>query len=328
MSFSATLPIRSPKLPPSSKAWLTRQFKDPLVKERLSNPNNYRARSAFKLIELDQTWRFFKHNDVKSVVDLGAAPGGWSQVVAGRLGWVDDSLRVKRERWEDKEADSDEEDERFWEEDDVTETTNPHSGFKPPKGLPWSKSPKRIQPDPLDILDDPYLRMPPKSRTSEDDSLLLSRKGRGTIVAVDLLPMAPIRGVKTLQMDFLSSEADEAISNLLASEPGVPGKADVVLSDMAANFTGNRTHDVEASLDISNAVLEFCYRHLRTSEDIGRTRGGVLLLKHFAHPLLDRFRKEKLVPNFRIVKYIKPDSSRSESAEGYFVCLGWHPQDN
>ena len=81
-----------------------------------------------------------------------------------------------------------------------------------------------------------------------------------------------------MQMDFLSPEADEYISAFLASgsDDGV-GKADVILSDMAANFSGNRIADVENSLRISEAVFGFAMRHLRTAEEIGRTRGGVLV---------------------------------------------------
>lgn len=43
-------------------------------------------------------------------------------------------------------------------------------------------------------------------------------------------------------------------------------------------------------------------------------------MKHFAHPLLTDFRKKELEPRFRQITYVKPESSRSESAEGYWVC--------
>lgn len=46
-------------------------------------------------------------------------------------------------------------------------------------------------------------------------------------------------------------------------------------------------------------------------------------MKYFAHPELDNFRKEQLVPKFNVVKVIKPSSSRAESKENYFMCLGW-----
>ena len=61
----------------SSTRWLERQLNDPYVKR--AKAENYRSRAAFKLIELDERFGFLK--GVKTVVDLGIAPGGWSQVV-------------------------------------------------------------------------------------------------------------------------------------------------------------------------------------------------------------------------------------------------------
>src|SRR5947199_947677 len=76
-------------LPRSSRTWLARQSRDPYVRLRLSHPAPYRSRSAFKLLELDAKWDgFLSRSDVRAVVDLGAAPGGWSQVVAEKLGWI------------------------------------------------------------------------------------------------------------------------------------------------------------------------------------------------------------------------------------------------
>lgn len=60
----------------SSVRWLQRQLNDPYVDA--AHRDGYRARSAYKLLELDEKFSFLKH--VKSVVDLGAAPGGWTQV--------------------------------------------------------------------------------------------------------------------------------------------------------------------------------------------------------------------------------------------------------
>ncbi|MCF8474731.1 MAG: RlmE family RNA methyltransferase [Emcibacter sp.] len=61
----------------SSVRWLQRQLNDPYVDA--ARRDGYRARSAYKLLELDEKFSFLQH--VKSVIDLGAAPGGWSQVV-------------------------------------------------------------------------------------------------------------------------------------------------------------------------------------------------------------------------------------------------------
>ena len=64
----------------SSRAWLERQLNDPYVAE--ARRRGYRARSAFKLIEIDDKYGFLRPG--YRVVDLGAAPGGWSQVSADR----------------------------------------------------------------------------------------------------------------------------------------------------------------------------------------------------------------------------------------------------
>jgi 23S rRNA (uridine2552-2'-O)-methyltransferase len=64
----------------SSTRWLERQLNDPYV--RRARAENYRSRAAYKLLELDERFGLLK--GVKSVVDLGIAPGGWSQVVRRR----------------------------------------------------------------------------------------------------------------------------------------------------------------------------------------------------------------------------------------------------
>jgi 23S rRNA (uridine2552-2'-O)-methyltransferase len=145
MSFRQTLPVHKK----SSTAWLARQSRDPFVKARLSSPSSYRSRSAYKLVELDREWgRFLSRPSVRSIVDLGAAPGGWSQVAAERLGW----------------------------DIDVVDT------------------------------DDFGLREETKVQRRGSWSVEHEKKtaGRGRIVALDLLPIAPIPGVQTLQMDFLA----------------------------------------------------------------------------------------------------------------------------
>lgn len=65
----------------SSTRWLERQLNDPYV--RRAKAENYRSRAAYKLLELDERFGILK--GVTSVVDLGIAPGGWSQVVRRRI---------------------------------------------------------------------------------------------------------------------------------------------------------------------------------------------------------------------------------------------------
>ncbi|KAM6499263.1 ribosomal RNA large subunit methyltransferase J [Amanita muscaria] len=151
-----------------------------------------------------------------------------------------------------------------------------------------------------------------------------SSNGKGTVIAVDLLRMQPIPGVEFLQADFLAPTTMEMLRALLMKRDGnSDGLVDVVLSDMAANASGNDTRDVESSLEICSAVFEFAEQHLRTAESTGRTKGGVLLMKHFMHPTLQQFRKEKLEPSFNEVRFVKPPSSRTESREGFLLCRGY-----
>jgi len=65
-----------------SKAWMREHVADPFV--RLAKKEGWRSRAAFKLMEIDDKDRLFSAGDV--VVDLGAAPGGWSQVSARKVG--------------------------------------------------------------------------------------------------------------------------------------------------------------------------------------------------------------------------------------------------
>ncbi|MBY0292803.1 MAG: RlmE family RNA methyltransferase [Alphaproteobacteria bacterium] len=66
----------------SSQRWLTRQLNDPYVQK--AKDAGYRSRAAFKLIEIDQKFKILKTS--AHVVDLGAAPGGWTQVALERVG--------------------------------------------------------------------------------------------------------------------------------------------------------------------------------------------------------------------------------------------------
>ncbi|KAF9554403.1 23S ribosomal RNA methyltransferase [Agrocybe pediades] len=250
MAFRQSFITHSQKSKSKSASWASRQIRDPYVKKRLADPAAYRARSAFKLLEINsESNGFLDYPDVSSVVDLGAAPGGWSQVL-----------------------------DHF---------------------------------DPLNIDD--------------VEENLSQGQGRGTIVAVDLLKIEPIPGVKTIQADFLEHSTTLLLKDMLRTQVNPDGKADVILSDMAANVSGNNIHDIQSSLEICEAVFEFARWNLRPAQEIGRRRGGVLLMKFFAHPLLERFRDEQLKPNFNFVTYIKPDSSRATSREGYFLCQGWRP---
>lgn len=64
----------------SSRLWLDRQMNDPFVKQ--AHKEGFRSRAAFKLMEIDDKFRLIKN--AKCIVDVGAAPGGWSQLLSQR----------------------------------------------------------------------------------------------------------------------------------------------------------------------------------------------------------------------------------------------------
>jgi 23S rRNA (uridine2552-2'-O)-methyltransferase len=72
--------IKKSGLKASSREWLTRQLNDPYV--RAAKQEGYRSRAAFKLLELDAKFHFLRSG--VRVLDLGSAPGGWSQVAAAK----------------------------------------------------------------------------------------------------------------------------------------------------------------------------------------------------------------------------------------------------
>ncbi|SMC64535.1 23S rRNA Um-2552 2'-O-methyltransferase [Fulvimarina manganoxydans] len=74
----------------SSRRWLERQLNDPYV--RRAKADGFRSRAAYKLIEMDDRFQLLKPG--QKVVDLGAAPGGWCQVAADRVGSTDEEVKV------------------------------------------------------------------------------------------------------------------------------------------------------------------------------------------------------------------------------------------
>ena len=208
----------SVRCPP--KLWLERQLNDPYVAR--AKREGFRGRAAFKLIEIDDKHRLLKKGG--RVVDLGAAPGGWSQVAAKRIG---------------------------------------------------------------------------------------AEEGTGKIVAIDLLPMAPLPGVQFVELDFLDPHAPDAINSLLG------GPADVVLSDMAANATGHRQTDHLRIMALAEAAADFGREVLAP--------GGAFLCKVLQGgtetTLLAALKRD-----FASVKHVKPSASRADSAELYLLATGFRGQ--
>jgi 23S rRNA (uridine2552-2'-O)-methyltransferase len=201
----------------SQKQWLERQLNDPYVAR--AKREGLRSRAAFKLIEIDDKYRFLKPGG--RVVDLGAAPGGWSEIAAKRVG---------------------------------------------------------------------------------------SAAGRGKVVAIDILEMAPVSGVAFSRIDFLDPKAPDVLNAML------DGGADVVLSDMAANATGHKKTDQLKIMALVEAAAEFAREVLRP--------GGAFLSKVLqggteAALLAD------LKRDYATVRHVKPQASRADSSELYLLATGF-----
>jgi 23S rRNA (uridine2552-2'-O)-methyltransferase len=210
----------------SSRAWLTRQISDPYVAR--AKREGLRSRAAFKLAEIDERHKLLKAG--ASVVDLGAAPGGWSEIAARRVG------------------------------------------------------------------------------------------SSGRVIALDILEMNAIAGVEFLQLDFLDPSAPERLEAMLGrsgagnSEGKANTKADVVLSDMAANATGHRQTDHLRIMALAEAAADFARKVLAP--------GGTLLCKVLQGGTETKLLAE-LKRDFASVKHVKPPASRSDSAELYLLAQGF-----
>jgi 23S rRNA (uridine2552-2'-O)-methyltransferase len=82
--------VKKKKLKASSRQWLQRHINDPYVQR--AQLEGYRARAAFKLLEIDEKHHILK--GARRIIDLGAAPGSWSQIAANVTGSTDDDIRV------------------------------------------------------------------------------------------------------------------------------------------------------------------------------------------------------------------------------------------
>lgn len=181
---------------------------------RRARAEGYRARSAYKLAELDERYRLVRPGC--TAVDLGAAPGAWCQ----------------------------------------------------------------------------YLR----------------RRGASRVVAIDRLPMAPIRGVDFLLGDF----REEASLAALAEGVGSAG-ADLVLSDLAPNMGGMKAIDQPRAMHLAEMAFDLAGRVL--------VPAGAFVVKVFQGEGFDPFVRE-VRASFETVRVRKPRASRPRSPEVYVVACG------
>lgn len=205
-----------------NKSWLNDHVNDPYVK--LAQKEGYRARAAYKLKEINETLNLIRPGMV--VVDLGSAPGAWSQYTRRCMA---------------------------------------------PQG----------------------------AAVGELD---------GTLIALDILPMAAIEGVHFLQGDFREPEVTTQLIDLLAGR-----SVDTVISDMAPNLSGIESADAARMAHLVELAVEFAVAHLSPQ--------GALVVKVFhgsGYSQLVKLFKD----TFKVVKPIKPKASRSNSSENFIVGIG------
>ncbi|HEV7799599.1 MAG TPA: RlmE family RNA methyltransferase [Burkholderiales bacterium] len=195
----------------TSKAWMREHVTDPYVKR--ANAEGFRSRAAYKLQQIDAKDKLLKPGMI--VVDLGAAPGGWSQVAAKAVG------------------------------------------------------------------------------------------SSGRVIAVDLLEVPQVPGVKVICGDFSEETTLEALDNAMEGEP-----ADLVLSDMAPNMSGIASVDQARAIGLAELALDFARSHLKPQ--------GNFLVKTFHGAGYDDL-VNTLRRSFRQVYTRKPDASRSRSSEVYLL---------
>ncbi len=138
--------------------------------------------------------------------------------------------------------------------------------------------------------------------------VVLERRPRARIVAIDLLPIDTIVGVTIFEKDILDEDTEAVLLAALG------GQADLVLSDMAANTVGHKQTDHLRTMGLIEAGLDMATRLLRP--------GGAFVAKVLAGGG-DSTLTAALKKQFSTVKHVKPPASRKGSSEWYVVAQGY-----
>lgn len=142
----------------------------------------------------------------------------------------------------------------------------------------------------------------------------VKKVGPGNVLGIDLLEIEKINGVKFIQQDFLANDAHDIIINEIKQLKNNNSLADIILTDMAANTTGDKKTD---HLRIIGLLEESLYLATKILNE-----NGVFIGKIFQGGSSDELLK-LLRQNFEKVKYFKPKSSRKDSKETYLVALNF-----
>ena len=147
---------------------------------------------------------------------------------------------------------------------------------------------------------------------------VIEKVGSGNVVAIDLLEMDVIDGVKFIQGDFTDPNIQkEFIKNIPVKKDSKP-KFNIILTDMAANCCGDKDTDHLRMIDLLEDVMKFADKFMQ--------KGGVLVAKSFQGSASYDFFSE-LKKKFSVIKNFKPSSSRKESSEIYIIATGFKIKD-
>lgn len=138
-------------------------------------------------------------------------------------------------------------------------------------------------------------------------------EGKGKVIAIDMHGMDPIPGVVIFHKDFYDEDAPQLLIEALGGE-----KADVVMSDMAAHATGHRQTDHLKIMALAEAGFAFATDVLKP--------GGTFLAKVLRGGTEGEMLK-MMKRHFESVRHVKPDASRSDSAELFVLAMGFRPVD-
>jgi len=134
-------------------------------------------------------------------------------------------------------------------------------------------------------------------------------KGKGRIIALDILPMEPMEGVEIITGDFLEADVFDELLNILGSD-----KPDLVICDMAPNMSGQQAVDIPRAMYMAELALDLSQQVLKP--------GGGLLVKLFQGEGFDNYVKQMRLHFGRVV-IRKPKASRARSKEVYGLATGF-----
>lgn len=258
----------------SQNRWLNRQLKDPYTKE--AKVQNLRSRAAFKLMQIDDKYRLFSKNRTdQRILDLGYAPGAWSQVARQRSSPNSMILGV-----------------------DILPCEPPHGV----NSIQANILAKRTH-DLIRLFFSKHFQL------NRHDDL---HKDHGYFQNMLEEELTHVKDTELYREIFTSDDIYETPNTNSTPIEREKFPVDVIISDMMANTSGVNIRDHYQSIDLCDAALV-------TAIDLLRPLGS-FVCKLYTGEEEDLFKK-RMQAVFTNVHKFKPDASRDESKETYYIGL-------